>query len=79
MDGSGAHAGSVETRTSWVVAIAALTVLSVSYGAPLTTVVALKPIAEEFGATRSAPMKVSATANAGAGCGGIAMGWLAER
>ena len=45
MNGSGAHAGSVETRTSWVVATVALIVLSVSYGAPLTTVVALKPIA----------------------------------
>ena len=55
MSGSGAHAGSVETRTSWVVATVALIVLSVSYGAPLTTVVALKPIAAEFGATRSAP------------------------
>ena len=44
------HAGSVESRTSWVVATVALIVLSVSYGAPLTTVVALKPIAAEFGA-----------------------------
>ena len=79
MDGSGAHAGSVETRTSWVVAIAALIVLSVSYGAPLTTVVALKPIAAEFGATRSAPALAVALTFIGAGCGGIAMGWLAER
>ena len=55
MDGSGAHARSLETRTSWVVAIVALIVLSVSYGAPLTTMVALKPIADEFGAPRSAP------------------------
>ena len=79
MDGSGAHTGSVETRTSWVVAIVALVVLSVSYGAPLTTMVALKPIAAEFGATRSAPALAVGLTFIGAGCGGIAMGWLAER
>jgi MFS family permease len=73
------HAGSVETRTSWVVATVALIVLSVSYGAPLTTVVALKPIAEEFGAARSAPALAVSLTFIGAGCGGIVMGWLAER
>jgi MFS family permease len=79
MDGSGAHAASVETRTSWVVALAALVALSVSYGAPLATVVALKPIAAEFGAPRSAPALAVALTFIGAGCGGIAMGWVAER
>lgn len=79
MDGSSSHARSVETRTSWVVATVALIVLSVSYGAPLTTVVALKPIAEEFGAARSAPALAVALTFIGAGCGGIAMGWVAER
>ena len=79
MDGSTIHIRSVETRTSWVVALAALTVLSLSYGAPLVTVVALKPIASEFGATRSAPALAVALTYIGAGCGGIAMGWLAER
>ena len=72
-------AGSVETRSSWVVAIVSLIVLSVSYGAPLTTVVALKPIAAEFGATRSAPALAVALTFIGAGCGGIAMGWIAEK
>src|SRR5271166_3984439 len=79
MDGSGAGARSLETRTSWVVAIVALVVLSVSYGAPLTTMVALKPIATEFGASRSAPALAVGLTFIGAGCGGIAMGWLAER
>jgi MFS family permease len=79
MDGSGAHARSAETRTSWVVAMASLVVLSVSYGAPLTVVVALKPIAAEFGAARSAPALAVGLTFIGAGCGGIAMGWLAER
>ncbi len=79
MDRSGAYPRSVETRTSWVVSIVAMIVLSVSYGAPLTTVVALKPIAAEFGAERSAPSLAVALTYIGAGCGGIAMGWLAER
>ena len=79
MDGSSAYPRSVETRTSWVVALVALAVLSVSYGAPLATVVAMKPIAAEFGATRSAPALAVALTFIGAGSGGIAMGWLAER
>ena len=79
MEGSGAQARSLETRTSWVVAIVALIVLSVSYGAPLTTMVALKPIADEFGAPRSAPALAVGLTFIGAGCGGIAMGWVAEQ
>src|SRR6185437_4303010 len=79
MDGSASYARSVESRSSWIVSIAALVILSVSYGAPLATVVALKPIAAEFGATRSAPALAVALTFIGAGCGGIAMGWLAER
>ncbi len=70
---------SVETRTSWVVATVALIVLSVSYGAPLMAVVAMKPIAAELGTPRSAPALAVALTYIGAGCGGIAMGWLAER
>src|SRR6516162_7653778 len=79
MDGTGVHARSVETRRSWITATVALVVLSMSYGAPLTTVVALKPIAAEFGAARSAPALAVALTFVGAGCGGIMMGWLAER
>jgi MFS family permease len=79
MDASATYARSVESRTSWVVATAALVILSVSYGAPLATVVALKPIAAEFDAPRSAPALAVALTFIGAGCGGIAMGWLAER
>jgi MFS family permease len=73
------QAASIESRSSWIVATVALVVLSVSYGAPLTTVVALKPIAAEFGATRSAPALAVSLTFIGAGSGGIAMGWLAER
>src|ERR1700738_3203190 len=42
-------AGTIETRRSWLVAWSALGILSVSFGAPLITIVALKPIAAEFG------------------------------
>jgi len=72
-------AHSVETRQSWVVATIALVVLTMSYGAPMVTVVALKPIAEDFATTRSAPALAISLTYLGAGLGGIAMGWLAER
>jgi len=70
---------SVETRESWTVAIVALLILGMSYGAPMVTVVALKPIAEELGTPRSAPALAVAMTYIGAGAGGIGMGWLAER
>lgn len=70
---------SIETRESWVVATIALIVLTMSYGAPMITVVALKPIAAEFGTDRSAPAVAISLTYLGAGLGGIAMGWLAER
>jgi hypothetical protein len=40
-----AHTGTIETRRSWLVAWSALGILCISLGAPLITVVALKPIA----------------------------------
>jgi MFS family permease len=54
-------------------------VLTVSYGAPLVTVVALKPIAAELGTSRSGPALAVSLTYIGAGLGGIGMGWLAER
>ncbi len=50
-----ASSGSIETRMSWVIACVALGMLGLSYGAPLVTVVALKPIAAEFDTARAAP------------------------
>jgi MFS family permease len=70
---------SIETRESWIVATVALVVLTMSYGAPMVTVVALKPIAAEFGTTRAAPSVAISLTYLGAGLGGIAMGWLADR
>ncbi len=70
---------SVETRASWVVALTALGIYTVSFGAPTITVVALKPIAAELGGARSVPALAFALAWLGSAAGGIAMGWAAER
>lgn len=70
---------SVETRASWVVAIAVLCILGMSYGAPLLTMVALKPIAADLGTARQAPALAGSLTYIGSGFGGIMMGWVAER
>ena len=69
----------IETRQSWVIACVALLVLSIAYGAPLVTVVALQPIAAEFGTQRAAPALAVSLTYVGSGMGGIAMGWVAGR
>lgn len=76
--GAGA-ARTVETRRSWLVAGCALGVLSVSFGAPTITIVALKQIADTFGDARSVPALCYALAWLGSSVGGIAMGRIAER
>ncbi len=70
---------SIETPASWVVAFACLAILSVTYGAPLVIVVALKPIATDLDVPRSVPALASALASFGTGLGGIPLGWAAER
>jgi MFS family permease len=77
--GRGTTAGTIETRRSWVVAVTALGILSVSFGAPIITIVALKPIASEFGNLRSVPALSYSLAWLGSAIGGIAMGQVAER
>ena len=73
------QAGSVETRTSWLVATAAVAILSVSFGAPIIVVVALPSIAADLGEARAVPALASSLAYLGAGAGGVPMGWLAGR
>ena len=71
---------SIESRASWRVALTALGIYSVSFGAPYITVVALKPIAADLaGGARSVPALACSLAWLGSAVGGIAMGWLAER
>ena len=71
--------GQVDSREAWLIAIAALVVPSISFGAPYIVIVALKPIAADFGGYRSIPSAAASLAMLGTGVGGLAMGWLAER
>src|SRR5439155_4549322 len=76
---SATTAETIETRHSWLVAVTALAILSVSFGAPTITIVALKPIAADLGDLRSVPALCYALAWFGSAAGGIAMGQVAER
>src|SRR5919198_6242402 len=69
----------IETRASWVVALTALGVYTVSFGAPTITVVALKPIAAELGGARSVPALAYSLAWFGSGLGGVGVGVGAAR
>ena len=51
---------SIETKSSWAVASAALFILGMSFGAAWITAVALKDIANEVDGTRSVPALASA-------------------
>src|SRR5437764_111178 len=69
----------VESRQAWLIALAALAITTVSYGSPLITAVALKPIAAEFGGLRSIPALASSLVWLGSGAGAIPLAWVAER
>jgi MFS family permease len=70
---------SVETRSSWIVAVVVLAILALSFGAPWIIIVALKPIAAETEGLRSVPALANSLAWVGFGAGGIVMGYVAER
>jgi len=70
---------SIETKTSWAVATAALVALAMSFGAAWITAVALKDIASEVGGSRSVPALASSLAWLGSGIGGIIMSQIAGR
>jgi MFS family permease len=69
----------IETRQSWFIATTALIVMSIAYGAPYISVVALKSIAGELGSARSVPALAYSLAWLGAATGGLAMGRIADR
>jgi len=69
----------IETRASWAVCLTALGIAAVSFGAPVITVVALKPIAAELEGGRSVAALAYSLAWLGAACGGILTGRIAER
>jgi MFS family permease len=68
----------IESQKSWTTAIAAVVMLSVAQGAPLTVVVALPQLSVHFG-TRGLPSFASALAFFGSGAGGVLCGWLTQR
>ena len=70
---------SIESKTSWAVASAALFVLAMSFGAAWITAVALKDIASEVGGSRSVPALATSLAWLGSGLGGILMSQIADR
>ena len=76
---AGRFPDSVEGRASWVAAGLAIAILSVSYGAPLVVVVALKPIAVSLDSDRSVVALAAALVWIGTGTGGMLMGWVADR
>jgi MFS family permease len=72
------EAGSIETRTSWVVASVSLILLGMSFGGPWITAVGLKAIAAENGGVRSIPSLAVSLALFGSAAGGILMGRIAN-
>lgn len=73
------NAALLDSRTAWTTASAALAILTLCYGAPLVSVVAMKPIAAELGTSRSGPAGAGSVVYIGAAFGGIVAGWLAGR
>jgi MFS family permease len=74
-----ANAALLDSRTAWITATAALIILTLCYGAPLVSVVAMKLIAAELGTSRAVPAGAGSIVYIGAAFGGIAAGWLAGR
>jgi MFS family permease len=62
-----------------VIAFTALGIYSLSFGAPLISVVALKEIAADLGGARAVPALAYSLAWFGVALGGLPMGWLADR
>ncbi len=74
-----APAASIESRRSWITAIAAVALMACAQGGPLTVSVGLPRIADELGQGRSLPALANALAFLGSGVGGVLCGWLAQR
>ncbi|MBW6402001.1 MFS transporter [Roseomonas sp. HJA6] len=75
----GTLAASVETRQSWAIAIAAVAMLAVAAGGPMTVVIGLIPISDSLGTGRSAPSLATTLAYIGNGVGGVICGLMAAR
>ncbi len=73
------RAASIENRASWVAALAALAIMSVTLGAPFIAIVALRQIAADLDSSRSVVSLCASLSWLGAAFGGTAMGQVAER
>ncbi|HJU31855.1 MAG TPA: MFS transporter [Hyphomicrobiaceae bacterium] len=71
--------GRIDSREAWLIAVACLLLPAVSFGAQYVAIVALAPIAADFGGYRSVPAAAASLVMLGTGLGGLAMGQLAER
>lgn len=69
----------VDSGEAWAVGMAALVILSITFGAPHVVTVGLKLIAADLGGQRSVPAGAQAMAWFGIGVGGLLMGLVAER
>jgi MFS family permease len=71
--------GATARSYGWLVVFASMAMMAVGAGAPYTVVVALKPIAAEFGWPRAVPSLCYSLVMFGAGVGGLVMGRWADR
>lgn len=69
----------IDSREAWLITVASLVIASVALGAPWIVIVALKPVAADFGGYRSIPSAAASLAMIGTGFGGLLMGWVADR
>ena len=70
---------SIERPYGWVVANVSLLMMAIGFGAPYLLMVGLKVVATDLGVPREVPSLAYGCAMVGAGVGGIAMGWWADR
>ncbi|MCX7309045.1 MAG: MFS transporter [Afipia sp.] len=69
----------LDSPRSWAVAIAALVIITIAFGAPYVSVVALTQIAADMGGARSVPALAYALSSVAAGIGGLLFAKWADR
>jgi len=69
----------LESPYAWRLAVVSMLAIAVGVGGLYLPVVAMAPMAAEFGNQRQIPSLAYTLAYIGTGFGGIAMGWLADR
>lgn len=75
----GAPPASIERPYGWVVAFASMAMMAIGSGSAYLVVVALKPVAAEFGWPRAVPSLCYSLVMLGSGFGGLLWGSLSDR